>query len=142
MEGNIRTIKNDSKLDRDEWRVKLSEALNSDGFSFPAEELKRRLNLYGGLRISTVIQNYLARFVGVVSFSSDSLVPTMWAHYAQNSGFVVGYNTQALSALKVELRKGLYMELVPEYNPAKDNIIRLNFVEEERRKLKIRADDS
>lgn len=66
----------------------------------------------------------------------------MWAHYAQNSGFVVGYNTQALSAVGVELRKVLYMELVPEYTPAKDNIFRLNFVEEERRKLKIRADDS
>ena len=66
----------------------------------------------------------------------------MWAHYAQNSGFVVGCNTQALSAVGVELRKVLYMELVPEYTPAKDNIIRLNFVEEERRKLKIRADDS
>ena len=29
-------------------------------------------------------------YVGVVSFSSDPLIPTMWAHYAENAGFVVG----------------------------------------------------
>ena len=141
MEGNITTIKDDPSLDRDEWRVKLSEALKRDGFLLPTEELKRRMHLYGDPRISTVIQDYLARFIGVVSFSRDPLIPTMWAHYAQNSGFVVGYKMQTLRALGVELRKVLYMELAPVYKPARDNVIRLNFVDEEARKRRIQAGD-
>ena len=31
MEGNIRTTKNGQELDRDEWRVELSEALKEMG---------------------------------------------------------------------------------------------------------------
>ena len=142
MEGNISTMKNDPKLDRDEWRVKLSDALKRDGFLLPPEELKRRLNLYGDPRISTVIQDYLAKFVGVVPFSTDPLIPTMWAHYAQNSGFVVGYNTQIMRTLGIELRKVLYLELAPVYDPLKDNVIRLHFVDEERRKHKVQEEDS
>ena len=99
------------------------------------------MHLYGDPRISTVIQDYLARFVGVVSFSIDPLIQTMWAHYTQNSGFVVGYNTQVLRALGIDLRKILYMELAPAYTPTRDNVIRLNFVDEETRKRKIQEGD-
>ena len=141
MEGNITTMRIGPMLDRDEWRMKVSEALKRDGFSLPTEELKRRMHLYGDPRISTIIQDYLARFVGVVSFSIDPLIQTMWAHYTQNSGFVVGYNTQALSALGLDLRKIIYMELAPSYTPTRDNMIRLNFVDEESRKRKIQEGD-
>ena len=63
----------------------------------------------------------------------------MWAHYAENSGFVVGYNTEALRKMGFELRKMLYLELAPAYDPARDNVIRLNFVDEERRKRDVEA---
>lgn len=141
MECNIITLKNSRELDRDGWRVKLFEVLKRDGFPLQAEELKRRLNLYGDPRISTVIQDYLAEFVGVVSFSTDPLIQTMWAHYSQNSGFVVGYDSQIMRTLGVKLRKVLYMEIAPVYDPLKDNIIRLNFVDEEERMRKIREGD-
>ena len=140
MELNVTTMKNDPEMDRDEWCVKLSEALKRDGFSLSTEE-QRQLSLPGDPRISTVIQDYLAKFVGVVSFSTDPLIPTMWAHYAQNSGFVVGYNTQIMRTLGINLGKVLYMELAPVYEPLKDNVIRLHFVDEERRKRKIQEGD-
>ena len=93
MEGNIRTSMQ-GKMDRDEWYSIVLESLKEifldDAPS--TEEIARRKNLYGDPRVSTIIRDYLSRFVGVISFSSDPLIPTMWAHYARNSGFVVGYN--------------------------------------------------
>ena len=56
----------------------------------------------------------------------------MWVHYTQNSGFVVEYNTEKLKTLGVELKKVLYMELAQKFNPVRDNLIRLNFVDEKR----------
>ena len=137
MECNVSTYMSDRKSGRDECRSKLSEAFTTDEFPLPREELKSQFALYDGPRISTVIQDYLAQFVGVVSFSTDPLIQTMWAHYAQNSGFVVGYNTQAMRRLGVELRKVLYMELAPAFDPLKDNMIRLCFVDEEGRKREV-----
>ena len=75
-----------------------------------------------------------------VTVKGDPLILTMWAHYALNSGFVVGYNTEKLKTLGVELRKVLYMELAPIYNPGRDNLIRLNFGDEERRKHNAQED--
>ena len=139
MEGNIRTGM-EAKMDRDQWYTMLSESLKEifadDGI--PDDELKRRKNLYGDPRVSTIIRDYLSRFVGVVSFSSDPLIPTMWAHYAKNTGFIVGYNTSTMNALGVDLRRVLYLELAPAYKPTRDNIIRLEFVDEERRQQEIR----
>ena len=125
------------KMDRDEWYSlvfgSLKEIFLDD--APPTEEMARRKNLYGDPRVSTtIIRDYLSRFVGVISFSSDPLIPTMWAHYARNSGFVVGYNTGAMSARGIDLRRVLYLELAPVYYPARDNIVRLQFVDEERRK--------
>lgn len=97
MEGNIST-EMESKMDRDQWYAMVLESLahifGNDAFS--QEELERRKKLYGDPRISTIIRDYLSRFVGVISFSADPLIPTMWAHYAKNSGFVAGYNTNVL----------------------------------------------
>ena len=90
MEDNFVTLKDDPNLDRDQWSDLLLANLTRLGFSLTTEELRRRMNLYGDPRISTVIQDYLDEFVGVVSYSSYPLIQTMWAHYTQNSGFVVG----------------------------------------------------
>ena len=134
MEGNIRTGM-ESKIDRDEWYDLIYDSVTrvfgKDAFTY--QELQRRKNCYGDPRISTIIRDYLSHFVGVLSFSSDPLIPTMWAHYAQNSGFVVGYDTQFLRSLGEDLRRVLYLELAPSYKPTRDNMVRLEFVDEERR---------
>ena len=65
----------------------------------------------------------------------------MWAHYAQNSGFVVGYDTQFLRSLGEDLRRVLYLELAPSYTPTRDNMVRLDFVDEELRKQKEKSPD-
>ena len=97
------------------------------------EELDRRKKLYADPMVSTIIRDYLSRSVGVVSFSTDPLIPTMWAHYARNSGFVVGYNTNALRDFGIDFRRILYLELAPVYIPTRDSIIRIRFVDEETR---------
>ena len=141
MEGNIRTSM-EGRIDRDEWYAKVFESLNAiflnDAPS--AEEMARRKNLYGDPRVSTIIRDYLSRHVGVVSLSTDPLIPTMWAHYAKNSGFVIGYKTEELKALGIDLRRVLYLELAPVYYPTRDNVVRLQFVDEERRKEKAQSE--
>ena len=141
-EGNISTYMGclESGIDECPWEV--SEALKKDEFLLSPQELKNQFALYDGPRTSRMIQVYLAQFVGVVSFSTDPLIPTMWAHYAQNTGFVAGYNTQAMRKLGVELRKVLYIELPPAYDPHKDNVIRLAFVDEDRRKREVQEGNS
>ena len=104
MEANIRTSM-ESRIDRDKWYAGISRSLKeifgNDALS--DEELDRRKRLYGDPRVSTIIRDYLSRFVGVVSFAADPLVPPMWAHYAENSGFVVGYNTNSMKDLGIVL---------------------------------------
>ena len=135
MEGNIRTGM-EAKIDRDKWYDLIYDSVTGifGEAAFTYQELQRRKNRYGDPRISTIVREYLSRFVGVVSFSSDPLIPTMWAHYAQNSGFVVGYNTEILLSLGEDLRRVLYLEFAPSYTPTRDNMIRFDFVDEERRK--------
>ena len=69
-----------------------------------------------------------------MSFSTDPLILIMWAHYAKNSGFVVGYDTEFLMNFGEDLRRVLYLDLAPQYTPTRDSVIRLNFVDEERRR--------
>ena len=88
-----------------------------------------RSTLHGDLRLSTYIQEYLNPRVGVVSFSTDLLVPTMWAHYAQNTGIVVGYDAKALRGIGFELRQVNYSELAPMYEPTRGDVIRLEFAD-------------
>ena len=94
---------------------------------------------YGDLRLSTFVQEYLNPLVGVVSFSTDILVPTMWAHYAQNTGIVVGYDTEALRGLGFELRPVIYSELAPTFRPSRGDGIRLDFVNREYMESELRA---
>ncbi len=136
MEGNLSTFKADADMDRGRWYEALGERLceifGEDSLS--PEELERRKRRYGDPRVPTIVRDHLSRFVGVVSFSTDPLIPTMWAHYAENSGFVVGYRMDAIRPLGVGLRRVLCMELAPAYWPTRDNTVELNFVDEERRK--------
>ena len=86
------------------------------------KSLKGAHRRYGDPRVSTIVREHLSRFVGVVSFSADPLIPTMWAHYAENSGFVVGYRTDAIRPRGVGLRRVLYMELAPAYWPESTSV--------------------
>ena len=136
MEGNVSTYKADADMDRDRWYEMLGERLREifGEHSLSPEELERRKRRYGDPRVSTIVRDYLSRFVGVLSFSADPLIPTMWAHYAENSGFVVGYRTDAIRPFSVGLRRVLYMELAPIYWPENDDTVEINFIDEERRK--------
>ena len=102
------------------------------GIAVTEEELLERSLRFGDLRLSTFVQQYLNPRVGVVSLSTDLLVPTMWSHYAGNTGVVVGYNSEALRGLGYELRPMDYAELAPMYEPTRDDAIRLNFADRER----------
>ena len=134
MECNVTTMKYPDQ-NEDQWLEALQRELKeSIGKSLSTEELGRRRRTYGDPRISTVIQEFLNPLLGVVSFSSDPLVNTMWSHYAENSGFVIGYNTEALRTLGFELRKMLYLEFAPRYNPLDGNVITLSFDDEDYRR--------
>lgn len=118
MECSVTTMNTDEEMDTLQFlafvRSKLREHL---GMEPEWEDLLRRSLLYGDLRLSTFIQDYLTPHVGVVSFSTDPLVPTMWAHYSRNTGIVVGYDTEALRSLGFALRPMLYSEMAPAYRP-------------------------
>ena len=135
MEGNVSTSM-ETKMDRDEWWAIISRSLR-DTFgedTLSDQELERRKRLYGDPKVSTIIRERLSQSVCVVSFSADPLIPTMWAHYARNSGFVVGYRTSILRDFGIDLQRVLYLELAPVYTPTRDNVIRIRFVDEERRR--------
>lgn len=135
MEGNVSTSM-ETKMDRDEWWDIISRSLRDTfGEDTPSEEeLERRKWLFGDPKVSTIIRECLSQTVGVVSFSADPLIVTMWAHYALNSGFVVGYRTSTLRDVGIDLRRVLYLDLAPVYMPTRDNVIRIRFVDEERRR--------
>ena len=140
MECNVTTMKGSEQEDTLAFLAVVQSKLEGHlGIAVPWEELLRRSLRYGDLRLSTFIQEYLNPLVGVVSFSTDILVPTMWAHYAQNTGIVVGYDTEALSALGFELRPVVYSELAPTYQPPASDAIRLDFVNREDMERDLRA---
>jgi hypothetical protein len=56
----------------------------------------------------------------------------MWAHYARNTGIVLGYDTDTLRSMGFALRPVLYSEIAPMYQPTRDDIIRLRFADRER----------
>ena len=132
MECSIQT-NNYNKLNTLEFldlvKSKLAEHL---GITVPRHEFLKRSLSHVDPMLSTFIQQYLNTRVGVVSFSADPLVPTMWAHYAQSTGIVVGYDTKALRQMGLELRPIIYSEIAPSYEPAKDDVIRLSIVDQER----------
>ena len=85
----------------------------------------------GDMELSGYIRPYLDSRVGVVSLSRNALVPTMWAHYAQNTGVVVGYDTETLTNLGFDLRSVIYLEMAPMYQPTRGDAIQAAFVDRE-----------
>ena len=140
MECNVITMKSHGQEDTLAFLAVVQSKLEGHlGIAVPWEELLTRSLSYGDLRLSTFIQEYLNPRVGVASFSTDILVPTMWAHYARNTGIVVGYDSKALSALGFELRPVIYSELAPMYRPQEGDGIRLDFVNREDMERELRA---
>ena len=109
------------------------------GAEVAEEELMERALRFGDLRLSTFIQEYLNPLVGVVSLSADLSVPTMWTHYALNTGIVVGYDTEVLRNLGFELRQVSYTEIAPVYEPTNGDVIQLQFADRERMEQETRA---
>lgn len=138
MECNITTM-HDREIDILEFlavvQSRLKECL---GVEVSEEELMERSLSYGDLRLSTFIQEYLNPRVGVVSLTTDLLVPTMWAHYARNTGIVVGYDAKILRELGYEMRQVSYSELAPVLEPLKGDVIQLNFSDREQMELDAR----
>ena len=140
MECNVTTMKGSEEEDTLAFLAVVQSKMEEHlGIAVPWEELLTRSIRYGDLRLSTIIQEYLNPRVGVVSLSTDMLVPTMWAHYARNTGLVVGYDTEALSALGFELRPVVYSELAPTYYPSEGETIWLDFVNREHMDRELRA---
>ena len=142
MECSIQT-NNHTKLNTIEFldlvKSKLAEHL---GINVPRHEFLKRSLGHVDPMLSTFIQQYLNARVGVVSFSADPLVPTMWAHYAQSTGIVVGYDTKALRQMGLELRPIIYSGIAPAYEPARDDVIRLSITDQERPELDTTAGHS
>ena len=87
MECNLTTMKGREQEDTLVFLAVVQSKLEEHlGIAVPWEELLTRSLRYDDLRLSTFIREYLNPLVGVVSFSTDILVPTMWAHYARNTG--------------------------------------------------------
>ena len=139
MECNV-TTRHDREIDILDFlalvQSKLKECL---GVEVSDEELMKRSLSHGDLRLSTFIQEYLNPRVGVVSLSTDLLVPTMWTHYARNTGIVVGYDAEVLRGLGFELRQVSYSELAPMYEPTRGDVIQLNFADREQMERNTRA---
>ena len=140
MECNVTTMRGSRQEDTLAFLAAVQSEMEEHlGIAVPWEEMLTRSLRYGDVRVSTIIQEYLNQRVGVVSLSTDILVPTMWAHYARNTGIVVGYDTEALSAFGFELRPVVYSELAPTYHPSEADTIWLDFVNREHMERELRA---
>ena len=140
MECNVVTMKGSEQEDTLAFLAEVQSKLEGHlDIAVPREELLTRSIRYSDLRVSTFIQEYLNPLVEMVSFSADILVPTMWAHYARNTGIVVGYDTEVLSALGFELRPVVYSEFAPTYHPSTGDTIWLDYVDRESVERDLRA---
>ena len=108
--------------------AKLQECL---GVTLLDGELAKLWLTTGGMELDGFIRGHLDSRVGVVSLSSNALVPTMWAHYAQNSGVVVGYDTETLTKLGFDLRSVVYLDIAPMWHPTRGDVIEAAFADRE-----------
>ena len=139
MECNVITMRG-QKMDALDFIARVQSRLKEClGVEVAEEELMERALRFGDLRLSTCIQESLNPLVGVVSLSTDVSVPTMWTHYALNTGIVVGYDTEVLRSLGFELRQVSYTEIAPVYEPTKGDVIQLRFADRERMDQDTRA---
>ena len=139
MECNVTAMKGGQQVALQFLRSVQSRVKEHLGVDVPWEDLLIRWVRHADARLSTYVQQYLNTRLGVVSFSTDILVPTMWAHYARNTGIVVGYDRDALKGLGFELRPVLYSEIAPIWEPQEDDEIRLDFVDREDMERDLRA---
>ena len=139
MECNIITMRG-KETDALDFIARVQSRLKEClGAEVAEEELLERTLRFGDLRLSTFIQEYLNPLVGVVSLSTDLSVPTMWTHYALNTGIVVGYDTEVLRNLGFELRQVSYTEIAPVFEPTRGDVIQLQFADRERMEQETRA---
>ena len=131
MECNVITMKDMGQPMLDMLRRMKEKCRSELGIDVAWEDLLKDKLRHGSPRLSPYIQRYLNAHVGVVSFSTDICVPTMWAHYARNTGIAVGYETESLRRLGFELRPVIYSEIAPIYRPLSGDDIELDFVDRE-----------
>ena len=143
MECSVATMNTDDEMGTLQFMALVQSKLGEHlGITPEWEDLLTRASRYGDLRLSTFIQDYLTPHVGVVSLSTDPLVPTMWAHYSRNTGIVVGYDTEALRNLGFALRPTIYSEMAPTYQPAGEDNIQLSFFDRESLQEQIRQGET
>ena len=131
MECNVITMKDVDQSMLDMLRMMKEKSKEHLCVDIPWHKLLQEPLRYGSPRLSPYIRRHLNPLVGVVAFTTDIYVPTMWAHYAQNTGIVVGYNTEILRTLGFELQPVIYSEIAPIYRPLSSDDIELNFVDRE-----------
>ena len=132
MEANIRVMKELGEDPVKYLQVVQAQCKEILGVEVPWHEWLLQAIIRAGPILSPLIQNYLNPLVGVVAFSTDILDPTMWAHYAKNTGIIVGYDTNVLKELGFELKPVIYSELAPVYYPLRNQDILMDFVDRER----------
>ncbi len=139
MECNVETIGRGDHDTLNFLRLLQKKLKSHLDVELPWYDLLVEARRHGSPRLSPFIQAFLNDLVGVVSLSTDPLVPTMWAHYARNTGIVAGYSTDALRSLGYELRPVMYSEMAPNYQPLKDDTIRLDLANREEMDRRLRA---
>ena len=131
MECNVITMKDTDQSMLDMLRALKEKSKEHLRIKIPWHELLKEPLLHGSPRLSPYIQKFLNSLVGVISLTTDICVPTMWAHYAKNTGIVVGYDTKILRTLGFELQPVIYSEIAPIYRPLSGDRIILDFVDRE-----------
>ena len=139
MEANIRVMKNLEEDPVHYLKVVQAQCREHLGAEVPWHQWLLQASIRAGPILSPLIQDYLDPLVGVVAFSTDILDPTMWAHYAENTGIIVGYDTNVLKDLGFELRPVIYSELAPVYYPLRNQDVLLDFVDRERMERDFKA---
>ena len=129
MECNVITMKDVDQSTLEMLRSLREKSKTHLDIDIPWEELLNEALRHGSPRLSPYIQKYLNSRLGVVAFSTDIYVPTMWAHYARNTGIVVGYDTETLKTLGFELQPVIYSEIAPIYRPLSNENIELEFLD-------------
>ena len=131
MECNVITMKAVDQPKLELLRTLRDRSKDHLGIDIPWGDLLEEALYHGSPRLSPYIQRYLNPLVGVVSFSTDICVPTMWTHYARNTGIAVGYDTETLRKFGFELQPVIYSEIAPIYRPLTSDHIELEFVDRE-----------
>ena len=91
-------VRQDHRSDNEE----LAKVLSSINGATPIRdaEVQAARVAHGSLFLRELLVKQLSQRYGIVSFSTDSRHPLMWAHYTSDgSGFVIGYEADGLRSL-------------------------------------------